>query len=290
MSSDVTSLDCEQLVALLSETNVDSSVPRTDDVNLDPMQDRLSGVLNSFATLLVSRPTKEVIAVGLQIGSNDNPCYTLTLASNESIPDKTFDHCQMIVNTLEKLGLEFFKMRREMNEPSALENIEGERADSPEFNEKKFPENLRSMILSFKVNIYKFSLSKFRQRLDKKSGATTRGVAFHDYISCLPDSSDPTVRGLKDINTILSWAGRRFRAYPHELPEHQLLSLADGMSRIREIVHDMLRSSDWMAHLSSIASKLPSMSSPAVFIRVLRATIVSHPFPVLSFFFWRQSI
>ncbi|PGH14500.1 hypothetical protein AJ79_02993 [Helicocarpus griseus UAMH5409] len=134
MSANIVSADCERLVALLTEVSVDTSVPRTDDVDLDPIQDRLSKVLDALASLLISRPSKEVIAVGLQTGSDGNPCYTLTLASNDSITQKTLAHCHRIVEHLKQLGSQFYDLRKNTSDPTALESTEGERADSPKLD------------------------------------------------------------------------------------------------------------------------------------------------------------
>lgn len=266
MSTKVASVDCERLVALLTEVDVSADVPRTDDIDLEPIQDRLTMILDALASLLVSRPTKEVIAVGLQAGSADsNSCHTLTLASNDSVTQETLAHCRRIVEHLERLGLQFYNLRKNTTDPTVLESMEGERAESPKLDERKFPEKLRLVVDSFKADTHKFSLPKFRQRLNKPSGATTRCLAFGSYVNNLPDSDSPIVRRLKDIDYILSWAADLLQDYPEEIPEDDLDAFTEGMDRINVMVREVLETSSWMVQLLKVASE-PSMSLAAVFL------------------------
>ncbi|KKZ67244.1 hypothetical protein EMCG_07049 [[Emmonsia] crescens] len=253
MSMKITSADCERLVALLTEVNIGADVPQ-DNTDLGPIQDRLAKVLDALASLLISCPTKEVIAVGLQMGSTDgNSCYTLTLASNNSITQETLAHCHRIVKHLKQLGAEFYDLRKNTTDPTTLVSMEGELAESPKLEERKFSKKLRLMVDSFKMDVHKFSLPKFRKRLNKPSGSTTRHLAFRSYVNNLPDSNSPTVRSLKDIDHILSWAANLLQNYPEEIPEDDLDAFAEGMDRIDVMVRKMIKTNSWMVQLLDVA-------------------------------------
>ncbi|EGC49493.1 conserved hypothetical protein [Histoplasma capsulatum var. duboisii H88] len=257
MSASISNTDCERVVALLTEVSVNTSVPRTCETDLGPIQDRLSKVLDALASLLVSRPTKEVIAVGLQAGSSSNLCYTLTLASNESVTRTTVGHCRRIMKHLKQLGLEFYTLRKNTCHQTALKDMEGERADSSDMDETKFPESLRLMVDSFKADLHKFSMPKFQQRLNKKCGLTTRGAAFHSYVTEIPERDCPIVRRLKDINRILSWVTNILQEHRWEIPENKRDIFLEGMDRISDIVREVFETSNWKVKLANVASAPP---------------------------------
>ncbi|PGH14499.1 hypothetical protein AJ79_02992 [Helicocarpus griseus UAMH5409] len=111
------------------------------------------------------------------------------------------------------------------------------------------------MVDSFKADVHKFSLPKFRQRLNKQSGATTLGIAFRSYVSSLPDSDSPVVRSLKDIDYILSWVADLLQDYPQEIPEDDLDAFAEGMDRINVLIRNVLETSNWTTQLFKVASE-----------------------------------
>ncbi|KAG5300066.1 hypothetical protein I7I50_06334 [Histoplasma capsulatum G186AR] len=158
---------------------------------------------------------------------------------------------------LKQLGLEFYKLRKNTCHQTALKDMEGERADSSDMDETKFPESLRLMVDSFKADLYKFSMPKFRQRLNKKCGLTTRGAAFHSYVTEIPDRCCPIVRGLKDINPILSWLTKILQQFHWEIPENKRDIFLEGMDRISDIVREVLETSNWKVKLANVASAPP---------------------------------
>lgn len=86
-------MDVEHLIALLTEVAPQNELPRRADTRLeDTFHERLRIVLDAIASVLVSKPRREVIAVGMHSQQNGlEKKIILTLASNTGTINKLFN-------------------------------------------------------------------------------------------------------------------------------------------------------------------------------------------------------
>jgi hypothetical protein len=262
MASSPTAEDCERLVALLSEIQVKDDVPHDlQSDSGDSIQHRLATTLDALANLLVSSPKSEVIAVGLQTGPTDDAAaHTLTVAANDDISDRTFNHARWIIDQLHRLGDEFYELRKDALDKATREKIEAGTSRSPGVDEAKFSPVLQSLVDNFKLRILTFSLPTFKQRLNKPSGKSTRLNKFQEYVAQLPDNHHETsvVFKLKRIDKILTWIANYVEGTPSsDVSSRDSLRFFQGMDLIGDIVRDIRKFDAWAIRLQNDVGSKP---------------------------------
>lgn len=142
--------DAEFLIALLTEVESSDQPLHHKQAKLESHKG-LSRILDTIATILISKPKGEVIAVGFQPGNEKG---ALTLASNEdTVPDATLRHAQDTLNRSQEIGEWLSSLGQSVRRKGNKEKNE-----EPEIvNEDLFPEPLREKVSSFRVAIHAFS-------------------------------------------------------------------------------------------------------------------------------------
>ncbi|OAX81544.1 hypothetical protein ACJ72_04110 [Emergomyces africanus] len=190
-------IDIEATVALLTEVETQNELPQQAGFTFDnTIHNRMPGILDAIANILVSKPRGEVVAVGLQQPAG----YKSTLK-----------HARDLVADLQSLGSDFAEFRKttveednntQANNTSVSED-ESERRSSPCMNENIFPTRLRTKITAFRVKICLFTLSKIKQCLQKPFSETTRGQFFINSFETFPKNHNTRNYGSYERSTPL---------------------------------------------------------------------------------------
>ncbi|KAG5303506.1 hypothetical protein I7I50_10283 [Histoplasma capsulatum G186AR] len=253
-------MDVEHLIALLTEVAPQNELPRQADIRLeDTFHERLRIVLDAIASVLVSKPRGEVIAVGMRSQQNGlGKKIILTLASNTGIPKKTYQHARNLIDDLKKLGADFADYRKSAEqEIHTSQQSEPGRVDSPEIDERNLPPHLRQKIYFFRRRVLLFALPKIHQRLHKgyKPTKSSRGLTFVRIAEELDININSSVNILKKCSMIINWM-------LHHLPNNSRLFsiekedyVVEGLNSIAGMVDELFETKTWLADIPNTSSK-----------------------------------
>lgn len=222
-----TASDAEYLIALLTEVESSDQPLHHKQAELESHKG-LPRILDTMATIFISKPKGEVIAVGFQPGNEKG---TLTLASNEdTVPDATLKHAREILNRLQEIGQWLASPGKSVRRKGNKDKNE----ESEIVNEDLFPEPLRGKVSSFRVAIHAFSQQKSRQKLEKPCGETTCVGAFIEYVESLSDDTEcnEVVKRLQIISHVLGWVMDVYDDNSGRIPDAEMLKFVDGMNYI----------------------------------------------------------
>ncbi|EER44067.1 conserved hypothetical protein [Histoplasma capsulatum H143] len=261
-------MDIEHLIALLTEVDPQNELPRRANTPLeDTFHERLRIVLDAIASVLVSKPRGEVIAVGMRSQQNGlGKKIILTLASNTGIPKKTYQHARNLINDLKKLGADFADYRKSAEQEIHTSQIKPQqsepgRVDSPEIDERNLPPHLRQKIYLFRRRVLLFALPKIHQRLHKgyKPTKSSRGLTFVRIAEELDINSNGSVNILKECSMIINWMLHHLpnnsRLFPIEKEDY----VVEGLNSIAGMVDELFETKTWLADIPKTSSKIDAL-------------------------------
>ncbi|EER45360.1 predicted protein [Histoplasma capsulatum H143] len=258
-------MDVEHLIALLTEVNPQNELPRRAKIPLeDPFHDRLRNVLDAIASVLISQPKGEVIAVGMQSQQNGSEKgIILTLASNTGINNKTFEHARELISDLKALGDDFAEHRKIVEQETQISQIKSQqselsRAESPEIDESKFSSHLRQKVHDFRAKVFLFALPKIYQRLHKRYQPTrsSRGFAFVNLTNQLDVDSNDSAKILWDASRVINWMFHSLPKDSESFPDHMTHLLIKGLRGLAELVRQLFQMETWLSDFSKIPSEI----------------------------------
>ncbi|EEH02684.1 predicted protein [Histoplasma capsulatum G186AR] len=257
--------DVEHLIALLTEVNPQNELPRRAKIPLeDPFHDRLRNVLDAIASVLISQPKGEVIAVGMQSQQNGSEKgIILTLASNTGINNKTLEHARELISDLKALGDDFAEHRKIVEQETQISQIKSQqselsRAESPEIDESKFSSHLRQKVHDFRAKVFLFALPKIYQRLHKRYQPTrsSRGFAFVNLTNRLDVHSNDSAKILWDASRVINWMFYSLPNNSESFPDHKTHLLIKGLRGLAELVRQLFQMETWLSDFSKIPSEI----------------------------------
>lgn len=134
---------------------------------------------------IVSLVTKEVIIIGLQRFPNE---LRSIVAANSGVSKATIEHASRVLEPLQNIGTIYHSSRNPQDG-----------SKSGKLSEFLFPVELQSLVDSWKIAIYQFSLSKFEQRVKKHYKSTSQLYFFRGIVKSMPDSTDEVISSFKAI-------------------------------------------------------------------------------------------
>ncbi|KAG5297163.1 hypothetical protein I7I48_06195 [Histoplasma ohiense] len=258
-------MDVEHLIALLTEVGPQNELPRRADTHLeDTFHERLRIVLDAIASVLVSKPRGEVIAVGMHSQQNGlEKRIILTLASNTGILDRTYKHAYELICDLKALGNDFADYRKiaeqeiqtSQNKP---QQSEPSRVDSSKIDEKNFPAHLSQKVHLFRRRVFLFALPKIYQRLHKQFNPTksSRGLTFIRIAEKLNIGSNDSVNILKSCSKVINWMlhymTKTSASFPTDKTDHLVWSLCSIATKTQKLFNKKT----WLSGFSQIPSEV----------------------------------
>ncbi|KAK2755977.1 hypothetical protein FQN54_005774 [Arachnomyces sp. PD_36] len=204
-------MECEHLVGLLSEVNRDGGDIEEQRMALvyelaESTPSYVVPTLDAIATVLVSEPTGESVACALQVDQRHHE-ITITLASNESDPEKTKKHLEMIWEDLQGISEACTNFHR----VSKGEDINNTGDGSPKLSEEgKYRDEITSQTRDLGARIYSFSLKKLIWRIFKPWGTKTRFDVFSELVDSYreDEASKKLMTHLVPIRECLLWVSQ----------------------------------------------------------------------------------
>lgn len=220
----------------------------------DPMRRRIVPVLDSIADVLVSKPSGQIIATGMQIDQKKNEII-LTIACNGPFDGTTCDHLEDIWTRLQNLADAYHKNRLSQKGEEYVKMAEGIASKSSEQDTNSIPPELMPQILDFEKTIYVFSLKRFSQRIHKRFRKnSTRLQEFCKLVYDAKDNGKAVTKHLLLIGGGLEWISERLLEDGLDDEERVCDKFLDYMSGIRLKIETILKDDVLQNELSFIGS------------------------------------
>lgn len=129
------------------------------------VHDRVAELLDGLATICVSKPQQDPVAVGLQMQVVEKK-LTFVIAVEKSLAKKTISHAKDVLKGLQELGHAYSKHRISV---SAAEKKTSDLSseESAKVNRDDLPPQLQEMELVWLAKIYRFCFAECKYRLQK---------------------------------------------------------------------------------------------------------------------------